>query len=123
MNLTPADVRSLVIECLRKDRPYDPRSAPFRVDNLFAEIAQTAKSRSLKTERGNNAWIDNRYSDPNLHPHIQIEVWNVVWDLMIEGVIRPGGDEREMQLPAIHVTPHGKAALTGRTTPYDPDGY
>jgi hypothetical protein len=123
MKLTTADVRSLVIECLRKDRRYDPHRAPFQVEHLFGEIAETAKARSLLTPNGNNAWIDHRHENISLHPHLQLEVWNVVWDLIVEGVVRPGGDERQMSLPAIHVTPHGREALKGTATPFDPDGY
>src|SRR4030095_6881435 len=97
MNLTPADVRSLVIECLRKDRPYDPSTPPFQVPYLFKEVAQLAKSRGLKTARGNNACEDLRHDGVDRHPHLKVEVWNIVWDLIVEGVIRPGGDERQME--------------------------
>jgi hypothetical protein len=58
-----------------------------------------------------------------LHPHIQWEVHNIVWDLIVEGVVRPGADERELELPHIHVTDHGRESLSGSVTPYDPEGY
>lgn len=38
------------------------------------------------------------------------------WDLIIEGVIRPGSGEDEFELPAIHVTEQGAEALKGAVT-------
>ena len=52
-------------------------------------------------------------------------VRNIFWDLVIEGILRPGlADGMNNDLPFFHVTEWGKVALKdGPTTPYDPDGY
>lgn len=123
MNLMLSDVRSLVTECLRRERPYNPAALPFRVHGLFGEVAKLAKDRELRTPSGNHAWLDNRSGLVELHPHLQVMVWDVVWDLIVEGVLRPGADEREMELPAIHVTNYGKEVLGGDVTPYDPERF
>lgn len=53
------------------------------------------------------------------------QMQNVVWDLIIEGILRPGvGDGQNEGLPFFHVTEWGKEVLTGSPpVPYDPDGY
>jgi hypothetical protein len=49
---------------------------------------------------------------------------DVIWDLIIEGIVRPGIDGMNSELPFYHITPWGKVALKeGPRTPYDPDGY
>jgi hypothetical protein len=50
---------------------------------------------------------------------------SIVWDLIIEGVVRPGLNEGvNNNLPFFHVTEWGKKVIEGSgPTPYDPDGY
>jgi hypothetical protein len=121
--LTHADLRSIIVECLRRDRPFDPSSSPFRVQFLWAEVAAIAKARDLKVDsNGNKAWLENRHGPPELHPNLRGPVWSIVWDLIVEGLLRPG-DKSEFDLPHIHVTEHGKEAFKGTITLYDPDSY
>jgi hypothetical protein len=48
----------------------------------------------------------------------------VVWDLIIEGIVRPGPLNSDQGLPCFHVTDYGRARIEeGPATPYDPDGY
>ena len=49
----------------------------------------------------------------------------ILWDLIIEGVLRPGlGDGMNSDLPFLHVTERGKTVVGGQPeTPYDPDRY
>ncbi len=123
MRLSNSDVRSIVLECLRKERPFDPQSPPYNVDHLCADFAKLAEHRQLLTEKGHNAWIALRSGQAKLHSHLEVVVRDVVWDLIIEGVLRPGGDERNMDYPWIHVTEHGKKTLAGNVTPHDPDRF
>ncbi len=122
--MTAEQLRSIVIECLQRDRPYEPNRAPFDVGHLFYEIAEIAKQRGLKATAATNAWLDNP-NIPELYPNLKGPVWAIVWDLIIEGIVRPGdgAPSRQFSLPYIHVTEYGKQALKGRVTPYDPDGY
>src|SRR5688572_16746950 len=123
MILNPTDLRSLVVECLRRDRPFNPSAAPFQIANLCGEVAQLTKDRTIEYKAGINAWQVHRNGYVALHDNVVPQVWTVVWDLIIEGIIRPGDELRETSLPCIYVTPYGKEALKGGITPYDPDGY
>jgi hypothetical protein len=56
----------------------------------------------------------------------QSKVQDIFWDLLIEGVVRPGlGDgSGNNDLPHFHVTDRGRVALSESSpSPYDPDGY
>lgn len=49
---------------------------------------------------------------------------DIIWDLIIEGIIRPGPLNGEEGLPFFHVTDYGKKMIKDRSSsPYDPDGY
>jgi hypothetical protein len=49
---------------------------------------------------------------------------DLMWDLMIEGIIRPGRDDSNLELPHYHLTDFGKHVIKhGPQSPYDPDGY
>lgn len=52
-------------------------------------------------------------------------VQSIIWDLIIEGVVRPGlNDGSSNDLPFFYVTDFGKQRLKdGPKSPYDPDGY
>lgn len=64
------------------------------------------------------------YGPPMLSPHDYGRACTIMWDLMIEGIIRPGlNDGNNLNLPFFHVTERGKAMLKDPNTPYDPDGF
>jgi hypothetical protein len=49
---------------------------------------------------------------------------DLAWDLIIEGVIRPGTNFMNPNLPFYHVTEMGQRIIKdSHTSPYDPDGY
>src|SRR5262249_14124692 len=53
-------------------------------------------------------------------------IGDIVWDLIIEGVLRPGryhASGAEFNLPFIHLTEFGAKRLDDPSTPFDPDGY
>lgn len=115
-------LRSIVIECLRKDRPQFRSDPAFSVNILFREVAELARAKGLEVRPGTNAWLMN-HDVPELHGNLRTPIWTIVWDLIIEGVLRPGAENGEPSLPYIRVTDHGKRAITGMVTPYDPSGY
>lgn len=48
----------------------------------------------------------------------------IVWELILERVLLPGGDVRNQDLPFIHLTEHGMNVVEhGEIQPHDPDGY
>src|SRR4051812_15516066 len=61
-------------------------------------------------------------SESSLSNYDYGRVINIVWDLIIEGVLRPGlGDGNNNDLPWFHITERGKAVLKdGPQSPYDP---
>ncbi len=87
MLLSYADIRSVIIEILRKIRPYNPSQPPFQVGTVFDEFARIAKSRGLKFNESLDAWLGDK---PEIRPQLQGPVWEIVWDLIVEGVLRPG---------------------------------
>jgi hypothetical protein len=117
--LTKADVRAIIIEILRKDRPYNSSQPPFQIAVIFDEFARIARSRGLKFNESLDAWLGDR---PEIRPQLHGTVWDIVWDLIVEGIVRPGDAKSDHELPRLYVTEYGKAALQG-ITPYDPDGY
>jgi hypothetical protein len=121
--LTPNDLRAYIVEILRKKRGYNPGEAPFSVDQIFAELAELCKSRGVKYTESLDAWNMNRYGNPYLHENLKAPVWEIIWDLIIEGILRPGHGHQAHELPYIHVTTFGKQAIEGSASPYDPDGY
>ncbi len=58
-----------------------------------------------------------------LNPQDKNRVLNIVWNLIVEGIIRPGqGDANEW--PFIQITEYGQEVLKShQPIPYDPDGY
>lgn len=123
MNLIQDQLRSIVVECLRKSRPYSSSEQPFSVNRLFDEVAAIARTRQLKYNNSLPAWQDNA-GRAELHANLRGPVWDIVWDLIVEGILRPGNDYGDpFELPNIHVTAYGKDALKDFLTPYDPEGY
>jgi len=66
-----------------------------------------------------------RTYDPSAGRQNAARVQSIVWDLIIEGIIRPGlNDGMNDDLPFFHVTEFGANVLAnGPQSPYDPDGY
>ncbi len=51
-------------------------------------------------------------------------VQEVVWDLLLQGVLAPGKNSLNLHLPFVHVTEYGQRCLDeGAIIAHDPDGY
>jgi hypothetical protein len=123
MALLQDQLRSIIIECMAKDRPEDGRG-PLQVTHLAAEVGEIAKARDLRYNETLPGWIEHRNGSVHLRPQLVGTAWDIIWDLIIEGVLRPGvGDDSNVSLPHLHLTPYGKNAVKGVVTPHDPDGY
>ncbi len=119
MIIDDQDLRSLVLEVLRKKRDYN---VELRLEYIFVEIAEISKSRGLKYTQEINAWsMDN--NGAKLHVNLWPRVYDIVWDLIIEGVLRPGNKKLEFTFPHIHLTEYGETVLKDANTPYDPEGF
>lgn len=107
------ELRSLVLEALKENN--DSQFVSF-----YNLVAVKASQRGLIDSKGSAI-----YYDQTLERIDCARVQNLLWDLIIEGIIRPGlNDGTNNDLPFFHVTDKGKEVLIdGTTTPYDPDGY
>jgi hypothetical protein len=48
----------------------------------------------------------------------------VFWQMVVEGILAPGMDSHNLNLPWFHVTKHGREVLaSSEPQPYDPTGY
>lgn len=111
--------RSLVVESLGAVSQGE-------IFSLYTSVARLAIERGI-------ASIDPAYST-GMHRTPQYyelsqkhKSWieDIIWDLIIEGVVRPGlGDATNNGLPWYHVSEYGKTVLGNNPPqPYDPDGY
>lgn len=126
MDLIQEHLRSLIYECVRKHKPLDHWTDPYTLDKLFLNIAEIAKDRDFRCDKnGNNAWTqDCRDKKLRLHNNLRAPVAGIVWDLICEGVFRPGSITGEsLALPTFHVSEYGQEVISGSTTPHDPDGF
>lgn len=117
--ITYEEMRSLVLESMSKiDRS--------QVKALCTAIAELAVSREIiKKPAGAGSYYIMGNAHGLFSDHDEARVWSIVWDLIIEGIVRPGlNDGTNNLLPFFHVTEYGKSVITnGPQSPYDPDGY
>lgn len=114
--VTHEELRSLVLDCLNQ-MPED------QFAHLYAAVARTAAVERKLVPDPNKA--GDRHAYYALASKDAARVQDVVWDLIIEGVLRPGlRDGANDNLPFYHLTELGKAAVASTpASPYDPDGY
>ncbi len=56
--------------------------------------------------------------------HDVLALQEILWELLIQGVLAPGKNSLNLNLPFVHVTAYGAACLDdGRILVHDPDGY
>lgn len=107
--------RALVIEVLKS-------SPSGQITNLYYNIANLAVQKGIVEKPFGVNSSNAPYGLPNKY-----KVWieDIFWDLIIEGLVRPGLEDGVNQgLPWYHVSEHGKNVLTNQPPqPYDPDGY
>ncbi len=62
-------------------------------------------------------------TSPDYERHDALKVHEVLWDLLLQGVLAPGKDSLNLSLPFVHVTDEGLRSLEEETLLLDPDGY
>jgi len=96
-------VRAIVLKRLREDKSwnqYDSTGSGF--DNFVEFIDATG----------------------NGQRRFAFLVQDVIWEFIIQGIIAPGLNPRNPNLPWFHLTEHGKKVLdSGEFLPHDPTGY
>ena len=91
------DLRPLVLEALRQEP-----------DTQFASL---------------HARVADMASNYN-RVHDELLVREIIWELLVQGVLAPGLNRTNLEFPWIHVTEYGVQCLeAGAILPHDPDGY
>jgi hypothetical protein len=94
--MNKADLRPLVLEALRQEP-----------DTQF--VAVEHRLRGLA---------------PSYHRHDALKVREILWELLIQGVLAPGFNSSNLDFPFIHVTEYGEKCLEANAIlPHDPDRY
>lgn len=109
--LSYEQMRSLVLEALTTCQS----GSTSEIDQKVAELV-------VKHGHVQHDHSQFRYSLPRDETD---RVADIYWDLLVEGIVRPGrSDGMNSGLAWFHVTDHGKSILRGlASSPYDPDGY
>ncbi|MGL4550976.1 MAG: hypothetical protein ACRC33_07300 [Gemmataceae bacterium] len=121
VNLSYEQMRSLVIQFLAQ-----PGSDPLQLNDLHEGVAKLAVARHgiAPSPDARNGIIElMRGAGVRLTEKDTARVVSIVWDLIIEGVVRPGSESGDAQLPFIYVTEFGRERIKDPRTPYDPDGF
>jgi hypothetical protein len=64
------------------------------------------------------------FEHPQLRSRFSFLANEVMWQLLVQGVIAPGLNSRDLNLPWFHITEYGKQCLeAGDFVPQDPNGY
>ena len=111
------ELRSLVLDTLRGSKSS-------QIVSFNNAVAYLASQRGLIDSNNSTAGFLTT-SNHALERIDCARVQNILWDLIIEGIIRPGlNDGTNNDLPFFHVTEKGDEVLrNGTATPYDPDEY
>jgi hypothetical protein len=64
------------------------------------------------------------YAQQQGRAHLVFLAQEVFWQLLVEGIVAPGIDSSNLNLPFFHITEHGRAVLASvEPPPYDPTDY
>lgn len=118
LDVSYEQTRSLVIESLGS-------TDGGQVTSLYTNIANLVVQKGIAPNPYPNSGTN--YSNPQYELPQRYKGWieDIIWDLIIEGVIRPGrGNGLDSGLPWYHVSEYGRTVLGNNPPqPYDPDGY
>jgi hypothetical protein len=117
LDITYEQMRSLLMETLRGDWGNQLTALNHSIPPVALRLGLMKVPMHLPEH--------DRRGEALLSPADFACVQNVIWDLIIEGIIRPGlNDGNNNNFPFFHVTERGKQILAdGPQAPYDPDGY
>jgi len=65
--------------------------------------------------------VKRRFPDYKRYDALLIQ--EIIWELLLEGVVAPGKNSLNLNLPFIHLTEYGERALAEETVLHDPTGY
>jgi hypothetical protein len=107
--------RALVIEVLKS-------SSSGQLTSLHSNVANFSVKKGIVENPASANFLNPTYELPRKY---KIWIEDILWDLITEGLVRPGlGDGLNQGLPWYHVSEYGKTVLMNHSPqPYDPDGY
>lgn len=116
-------MRGLVVEALASTPNSQSGSLEVAVAKLGSKRGHLQAAQQLPGPHYTNT--HGSPSEDHLSRKDLARLQSIMWDLIIEGIIRPGlNDGINNELPHFHVTEFGKEKLkNGPATPYDPDGF
>jgi hypothetical protein len=127
LNLSYEQLRSVMIEMFRSGGGSQLNQLQTAVPAVAMRMGLMPDPAGPPQNNGGMTVIRHGYpgSEVSLSGYDYGRVRNIFWDMVIEGILRPGlADGLNNDLPFFHVTEWGKVSLKeGPTTPYDPDGY
>ena len=93
-----------------------------QVTSLYINVARLAIREGIATD----PFVNSGYANPQHELEQKYNEWidDIVWDLIIEGIVRPGQGSGTYTLPHYHISEYGKRVLAEPSPqPYDPDEY
>lgn len=103
----PVAVRQIVVERLKRDKAWsqlDPSG------DGFAPYVEYSGNNDAERIGARHALVFLAYE--------------VFWQLLVEGIVAPGYNSSNLNLPHFHITDYGQRALSSsEPQPYDPTGY
>ena len=117
------EMRGLVVEALASMPTGQAGGLQMAVAKLASKRGHLQAAQQLPGPHYTNT--HGSPSEDHLSHKDLARLQSIMWDLIIEGVIRPGlNDGTNNDLPHFHVTEFGQDKLKGNpATPYDPDGF
>jgi len=106
---------------------------PFNYPGDGIEVVRAIVLYRLKNEPSWNQWgghhgfdnyVDYNNTSQPAEDKFELLIMEVLWLLINEGVIAPGMNSSNLELPWFHITEFGRKVLEGeKYAPHDPDGY
>lgn len=95
---------------------------------------ELARTIMLERLRRDNNWQQLNSYDPGFDPYVEyignsrtkllVLLQDVFWEFIIQGIIAPGSNLSNPNLPWFHITDYGRRVLeSGEMLPHDPSGY
>jgi len=100
-------VRQIVVERLRRDTEWNHLDTS---GDGFARYVEYAAQNETERQNGRHLLV--------------FLAQEVFWQLLVEGILAPGMDASNLNLPRFHITKYGRDVLaSSEPQPYDPTGY
>lgn len=112
------ELRTLVLDWLNQNIEYPSMSFKIITDSITAKIIQKNYS-SLEPKLRNNLLTSD-----NIFHEDRGKIRQIIWELIIQGILVPGLNEDHPNLPGVSLTDYGKKVVSVKEAqPHDPDEF